>query len=291
MSDKRKILIQLDTDPLPSSFDRVVAVDAGVEELFSYGGIAPEHVKGLVHGAIFTRHPRDLKHTALFIGGSDVTAGEQVLAEARKHCIPPAKLQVSMMLDSNGANTTAAAAVWAAARQLDLANTASLVLAGTGPVGQRVAHLLARAGGQVRLASRHLERSATTVQRIVSAIPHAKLEPACTSDEAGLRKALAGCQAIFAAGAAGVCLLPKKLRTEFTDLKILLDMNAVPPVGIEGVDVFDNGKDRDGVICYGALGIGGTKMKLHKSALAKLFETNDLVLDIDEIYALATRLT
>jgi hypothetical protein len=57
------------------------------------------------------------------------------------------------------------------------------------------------------------------------------------------------------------------------------------------VDVFDNGKDRDGVICYGALGIGGTKMKLHKSALAKLFETNDLVLDIDEIYALATRLT
>src|SRR5579862_7251461 len=72
--DKRKILIQLDTDAQPSVFDRVVAIDAGADEVFSYGGVRPEQVQGLVHGAIFTRGPKDLKRTALFIGGSDVAA-------------------------------------------------------------------------------------------------------------------------------------------------------------------------------------------------------------------------
>src|SRR6266581_4744701 len=70
--DKRKILIQLDSDPLPSVFDRVVAIDAGVDELFSYGGVKPEQVRDLVHGAIFTRDTKELHRTALFIGGSDV---------------------------------------------------------------------------------------------------------------------------------------------------------------------------------------------------------------------------
>src|SRR6478752_5075882 len=114
MSEKRKILVQLDSDPQPSVFDRVVAIDAGADEVFSYGDVEPGDVKGLVHGCIFTRGPKDLHRTALFIGGSDVTAGEAVLAEVRKHLIPSYGLTVSVMLDSNGANTTAAAAVRAA---------------------------------------------------------------------------------------------------------------------------------------------------------------------------------
>ena len=115
MSDKRKILVQLDTDPHPSVFDRVVAVDAGVEYLFSYGGVKPEQVQALVHGAIFTRGPKDLHRTAVFVGGSDVAAGEAVLAASARALIPQYGLTVSVMLDSNGANTTAAAAVRAAA--------------------------------------------------------------------------------------------------------------------------------------------------------------------------------
>src|SRR5262245_65400232 len=126
--DKRKILVQLDTDPQPSVFDRVVAIDAGVDELFSYGGVKPEQVRDLVHGAIFTRGPDDLKRTAIFIGGSDVAAGERLLAEARKHLIPPARLCVSVLLDANGANTTAVAAVRAAARHGELKGTKALVL-------------------------------------------------------------------------------------------------------------------------------------------------------------------
>src|SRR5262245_13003715 len=106
--DKRKILIQLDSDPQPSVFDRVVAIDAGADEVFSYGGVKKEQVQGLVHGAIFTRGPKDLKSTAFFIGGSDVAAGEALLAEAQKHMIPQFGLRVSILFDANGANTTAA---------------------------------------------------------------------------------------------------------------------------------------------------------------------------------------
>src|SRR5215468_10336982 len=158
--DKRTILIQLDGDPHPSVFDRVVAIDAGVDELFSYGGVRPEQVAGLVHGAIFTRKPSDLKRTALFIGGSDVAAGEKLLAEAVKAMIPAFGLRVSVLLDANGANTTAAAAVRVAGKHLDLAAARALVLGGTGPVGQRVGLLLGRQGAHVRLASRQQARAA-----------------------------------------------------------------------------------------------------------------------------------
>src|SRR5262245_54937129 len=118
MADKLKILIQLDTDPQPSVFDRVVAVDAGADHMFSYGAVKPELVQALVHGAIFTRGPKDLHRTAIFVGGSDVAAGEAVLDAVRNAMLPDWGLQVSVLLDSNGANTTAAAAVRAAARHL-----------------------------------------------------------------------------------------------------------------------------------------------------------------------------
>lgn len=153
----KKILIQLDTDSLPSTFDRVVAIDAGVDELFSYGGVTPENVETLVHGAIFTRKPSDLANTAIFVGGSQVAAGTALLQAVRKAMFGPFK--VSVMMDSNGSNTTAAATVLAAARHLDLANTTAVVLGGTGPVGSRVAQLLLSQGATVRLVSRSLERS------------------------------------------------------------------------------------------------------------------------------------
>src|SRR5437879_6782082 len=86
--EKRKILIQLDSDPQPSVFDRVVAIDSGADEVFSYGAVTPEQVRDMVHGAIFTRGPKDLHRTAIFIGGSDVAAGERFLEEVRRHMLP-----------------------------------------------------------------------------------------------------------------------------------------------------------------------------------------------------------
>lgn len=284
---KRKILIQIDSDPQPSVFDRVVAIDAGADELFSYGGVQPEQVQAIVHGAIFTRGPDELKNTALFIGGSDVAAGERLLQEALKHMIPAAGLRVSVLLDANGANTTAAAAVRAAARHLDLNGLPALVLGGTGPVGQRVARLLARAGSQVSVGSRQQSRATGVCAEIARAVPNAQLRPVGTGTPEELDAALQGRALVVAAGAAGAVLLPRPVRERATGLKVVIDLNAVPPLGIEGVKAGDKAADRDGVLAYGAIGVGGTKMKVHRAAIARLFESNDQVLDAEEIYQLA----
>jgi len=289
--DKRKILIQLDSDAQPSSFDRVVAIDAGADEIFSYGGIKPEQVQGLVHGAIFTRGPKDLKSTAIFVGGSDVGAGEKLLKEALRHMIPQFGLRVSILLDANGANTTAAAAVRAAGRHLELKNAKALVLGGTGPVGQRVARLLAREGAEVRVGSRQQGRAATVCAELAGRIPGARLEPVATGSAGELASALEGRTLVIAAGAAGAVLLPADARGDCPTLKVAIDLNAVPPLGVEGVDVMDKGVERDGVICYGAVGVGDLKMKVHKIAIARLFESNQHVLDAEEVYQIATTLS
>lgn len=286
MSDKKKILIQLDTDAQASVFDRVVAVDAGTDFLFTHAGVTPAQVQGLVHGAIFTRGPKDLMSTAVFVGGSDVAAGEALLAEVRKSLIPQFGLSVSVMLDSNGSNTTAAAAVRAASKHLDLSKARALVLGGTGPVGQRVARLLARQGAHVRIGSRGLDRAQAVCAAIKARHPEADLEAIATGSSADGPKALEGRDLVIAAGAAGAVLLPARVRSQAKTLRVAIDLNAVPPVGIEGVDLGDKGALKDGVICYGALGVGGTKMKIHKLAIAKLFESNNHVLDAEEIYDL-----
>jgi hypothetical protein len=287
MSEKRKILIQLDTDPHPSVFDRVVAVDAGADHIFSYGLVKPEQVRGLVHGAIFTRGPKDLHHTAIFIGGSDVAAGEAVLAAVCKSVLPAWGLQVSVLLDSNGANTTAAAAVRAATRHLALKNAAALVLGGTGPVGQRVARLLALEEADVRLASRQLSRSQAASLAVREKVAGAKVTGVSTATPDELAKALNGCTLVIAAGAAGAVLLPKTARLACSTLRVAIDLNAVPPLGIEGIELADKAQQRDGSIGYGAVGVGGTKMKIHKAAIARLFDRNDFTIDAEGVYDIA----
>lgn len=290
MSDKPTILLHLDTDPHPSSFDRVVAVDSGVTHLFSYGGVTPKTVMPLVHGCIFTRDAKELHRTAIFIGGSDVAAGEAVLTEVKKHLLPQYGLTVSVMLDSNGSNTTAAAAVRAAGRHVNLDTCPSLVLGGTGPVGLRVARLLARHGGHVRIGSRQKDRAEAACQIVRDEVPGAAVEAVSVSSSADAPKALDGRELIVAAGAPGALLLPKKYRAAAKSLRLMIDLNAVPPAGIEGVEVTDKAVNRDGVIGYGAIGVGGTKMKIHKAAIADLFARKNACLDVDEIYQIALRI-
>jgi methylenetetrahydrofolate/methylenetetrahydromethanopterin dehydrogenase (NADP+) len=285
----KTILIQLDTDPLPSAFDRVVAVDAGVDELFSYGGVTRENVEPLVHGAMFTRGPGDLKQTAIFIGGSDVAAGEALLQRVTNTFFGP--IRVSVMMDSNGSNTTAAAAVLAAAKHLPLDGAEALVLGGTGPVGHRAAQLLALEKVRVRVASRSLERARQTCAAIEEAVAGARVAPVETRGETGLDEACRGAQLIVAAGAVGVQLLSAAQRTGLEALRVAIDLNAVPPAGIEGIEMTDKAKERDGVVCYGAIGVGGTKMKIHRAAIQRLFESNDQVLDTEAVYRIGQRLS
>jgi hypothetical protein len=287
-TSKPLILVQLDTDSQPSVFDGVVAVDAGVQHLFRHSGITPENVRDRVHGAIFTRGGDDLRYTALFIGGSDVAAGEAVLKAVKKAFFGP--MRVSVMLDSNGSNTTAAAAVLAARKHLDLAKTTALVLGATGPVGRRAVLLLAREGATVRVASRDAARAEQVCADVRQAVPAAKLSAHAAGKPDEAAEILKGCELVIAAGAAGVELLSKEALAAAQGLKVAVDLNAVPPAGIGGIEAFDKAVERGGVICYGPLGVGGTKMKIHKAGLKQLFERNDVVLDAAELYELGKSL-
>jgi hypothetical protein len=286
---KSKILLQPDPDTQPRVFYWGVALDSDVDQLLRHGGVSPEVVESLVHGTMFTRGPADLKSTAIFVGGSNVTEGERVFEAVQKCFFGP--MRVSVMIDSSGANTTAAAAVLAATRHVDLSGSTALVLAATGPVGHRVARLLARQGAAVRAASRSVSRAQEVCDAVTAVVDGARLSAHETSTDGGLQAALDGTDVVIAAGAAGIELLSSDARAAADALKVAVDLNAVPPSGIGGIDVMDQAAERDGALCYGAIGVGGLKMKIHKAAIRSLFESNDLVLDAEEIFAIGQELS
>jgi hypothetical protein len=283
----KTLLLQLDSSPQPSVFDRVVAFDAGADEVMSYGGVTAETVRDLVHGAIFTRGPKHLHMTAIFIGGSDMALGERLLAAVRKAFFGP--LRVSVMLDSNGSNTTAVAAV-AKMRQLigSLEGRPVVVTAGSGPVGLRAAGLFAKAGARVTVTSRRAGDG--TLSETIRKRFGGSIREVAMADSSGASQALDGAEMVLNAGPAGVCLIPRAAWAGRAGLRVVADVNAVPPLGVEGIEVTDDGAAREGATTFGALGIGGLKMKIHKACIAKLFEKSDLILDAESIAELAETL-
>ena len=283
----KHILIQLDCDPQPSTFDAVVAIDAGADVLLRHGGVTPETVEPLVHGAMFTRGGDDLKATAIFIGGSDAAAAEAGAERVRRTFFGP--VRVGVVVDPNGANTTASAAVIAAARHVAIGpDCRAVVLGGTGPVGQRVARLLAGKAAQVTLASRSAAKAADAVHRIVAAVPQATVAP--VTDRGPLAAAIAAADVIVAAGAAGVTLLDEAGRRRASAARVIIDLNAVPPAGIEGVLATDKARPDGQAVLYGALGVGGTKMKIHKAAIARIFTDTSAFLDAEDLLAIGEQL-
>jgi hypothetical protein len=280
----KKLLYQFDTDPLPAVFDNVVAYDGGADQVTAYGGVDLRNVGGLVDGAIFTRAPKDKKSTAIFIGGSNMAAGEALLEAVRKKFF--AGFRVSVMLDSNGSNTTAAAAVAWIAHSTALAGKRVVILAGTGPVGMRAAYMLSLEGARVSLSSRTLARAQTACEAIKArfGVDVAPLEGA--NDETRARD-IQGAHVVLSTGAAGVQLLEEHYWKDSRTLELLCDANATPPAGIEGIDVMDKAASRNGKTVFGAIGFGALKIALHRACIARLFESNDVVLDAEQIYALA----
>lgn len=283
----KKILIQFDSDRQPAVFDAVTAYDAGIDVLLQYGDVQPAEVRDLVYGAMFTRGPADLKNTAVFIGGIDVAKGEALLKEAVGALFDP--LRVSVMLDANGCNTTAAAAVVKVISSVPVAGEKVVVLAGTGPVGQRTAALLAEEGAEVLLTSRTSERAEAACLAVKERFGTTVM-PAAAADLEATRAALDGACAVVCTGVEGVQLVPEDLWKTHASLRVLADVNAVPPLGVEGTKATWNGKEVDGKLLFGALGIGDLKMKVHKRSIARLFESNDLVLDAEGIMATAKEL-
>jgi len=284
----RKILLHLDSSPFPSVFDRIVAYDAGADEVLSYGGVTEDAVRDLVHGAIFTRGPKDLHCTAIFIGGTDLATGERLLAAVSSTFFGP--LRVSAMLDSNGSNTTAVAAVAKLMQAVgDVGGRRVVVVAGTGPVGTRAAGLLARAGADVTITSLRAEEASAATARIRERFG-GTVRAVIVPDPSHVGDALGDAELVLNAGPAGVQLVPKSAWAGRRSIRAIADLNAVPPLGIAGIDVNDAGVDRGGAKAFGALGIGNFKMKIHKRCIAKLFERNDLVLDAETIEDVAREL-
>lgn len=282
------LLLQLDTSRLPSVFDQVVAYDAGADRIMSYGGVMETDVRDLIHGCIFTRGPKDLHHTAVWIGGSNMTAGEQLLAMALDAMFGP--LRVSVMLDSNGCNTTAVAAVVKIEQALGaVRGKRAVILAGTGPVGQRAAGLLARGGADVLITSRKAEQG-ERARRAIAERFEVEVEMRPMANPAEARSVVEGAEILLSSGPAGVLMVPKATWTTVKNLKVAVDLNAVDPLGIEGIELQDAGTVRDGVVCFGAFGVGNFKTKLHKACVAKLFTRNDLVLDAEAIADVAREL-
>jgi len=285
---KPSILLQLDTDPQPSVFDAVVAVDAGVDHLFRHANVRPEAVRDLVYGLLFTRGGDDLKRSAVFVGGSDFEAGEAVLQAVRDTCFGP--FRVSVLHDSKGANTTASAAVLAVELSLGGPSAwkqAKVAILGMGPVGRTIARLLVRLGVTVWFGDPDEARLDQAMDRLDT---EGVFEPFRIQADQDWQSLLKGASVIIAAGPAGVEVLPTITRDRFPHLKAAVDLNAVPPHGLGGVRPTDSDQDRDGVRVWGALGVGAIKMKIHKAVVRALFDGEPTVFDVDQVVAVGRQI-
>lgn len=283
----KKLLFQFDTDAHASTFDTVVAYDGGADHVIGHANVSPENVGGLVDGCIFTRAPKDKKNTAIFIGGSNMAAGEALFKAVQKQFFPG--FQVSVMLDSNGSNTTAAAAVAKIASSTRLAGKQAVILAGTGPVGQRAAAMLALEGASVTITSRSLanaEQACAAVKQRFGVEINAVAAPDFDSRAA----AIANANIILATGAAGIELLKPEHWQNHPHLEVIADANATPPVGIGGTNMMDKGELREGKIVWGAIGFGALKLALHRACIGKLFDSNKQVFDAEIIFELAKQM-
>lgn len=280
----KKLLFQLDTDMHPAVFDSVVAYDGGADHVIGHGNVTPDNVAPLVEGTIFTRAPKEKRFTAIFVGGSDMAAGQELFKAVQKMFF--ADFRVSVMLDSNGSNTTAAAGVAKLMSSGAVKGKKAVVLAGTGPVGMRAAALLAREGADVSLTSRDQQRADQACKAIAERF-EVNVTPIEAKDNAARAKAIADAQVVFATGAAGAELLSEDDWANNKTIELMADANATPPLGIGGTGMMDKGKDYDGRIMWGAIGFGTLKLALHRACIDKLFEAHDQVFDAENIFDLA----
>ncbi len=281
----KKLLFQLDTDEHPAVFDTVVAYDGGADHVIGHGNVTPENVTPLVEGAIFTRAPKEKQFTALFVGGSDMVAGEKLYKAVQKNFF--ADFRVSVMLDSNGSNTTAAAGVAKLLSSGDIKGKKAVVLAGTGPVGRRAAVMLAKEqAAEVIISSRDAGRAEQACKDINTSFG-VDITPAGADDCDSRGKLIEDAQVVFATGAAGAELLKPEHWESNSNIELMADANATPPLGIGGTDMMDRGTDRHGKIIWGAIGFGTLKLAVHRACIAKLFESKDQLFDAEEIFELA----
>src|SRR5690349_5748152 len=226
---------------------------------------------------------------AVWVGGKRVSAGEEIFAQVQKAFFGP--FRVSVMLDSNGCNTTAATTIARIAKHRALEGTRAAVL-GLGAVGLRSAVLLQNEGcEQVVLSALPPELFGDDrPYRPPHGLEVARvrgLDVQEPGNRAELEALLDGMQIVLAAGPSGVRVLGKDFWLRHQTIELVADYNAADPLGVEGTKATDDLKDYDGKLVLGALAIGGPKMKVHKACVRRMFEGNEEVLDTEAVYEIA----
>lgn len=290
----KKILTYVSPERYASLFDIIVAYDSGVDIVVPYCNIDIEDIGDIVHSCVFTRHPKYLKNTAIFIGGHDVNKGEKFMSKVLETLNElPDMFRISVVADPDGAYTTSSASVVKIKNSIqgNLNGLNATVLAGTGPVGQRVSVLLAREGCNVTITSRKLKRAEDTC-KMIREIYKVKVKAFEVNSNEKTEEAVSNSDIVVATGHEGVTVLPKEIWSKFPKIKIMADVNAVPPYGIEGVDPMDDRKEIEkGKIGIGALAIGNLKMKCHYGAVKKLFKEKGVIFDLERVYKIAESIT
>ncbi len=270
------LLFYIDTDAKASPFDICMAYDVGYDAVIPYENVNPEDARNITQDALLSRGPKGVKHTAFMIGGKNAERSEEVFQAVKDSMFPPFK--TSIIIDPAGAYTTAAAMVAKAENALITNKLGELkdktcAIMGTGAVGQIAAVLLAKMGCKVMIASLNPKRAdgkehaegigkllakdhGVQVQGVFAPTPASKIEIIQKSD------------VIMCAGVKGVRIIDKEMLKDVKHMKLLLDINAVPPFGVEGIELKDDMKEMlPGIFVIGALSVGDLKHKVEKEML------------------------
>lgn len=293
--EKPYILHMLTTEKNLSPFDVNMALDAGWTAAIPYLNVEMSEVQGLVQDAIFSRSPAGVRRTGLFIGGRDAEGAVERLRKAQASMVPP--FEISAFADPSGAFTTAAAMVAIVERELetrfhtDLVGKKVLALGGTGPVGQIAATLAAKAGAEVRLIGRQLEKAEAIAHLCNTAFGEGQTQIIGDAD-AHKAELILEADVVFATAAAGIEVLGADLVASAPLLKVAADVNAVPPSGIAGLDALHRGAviqgSLSGAVGVGALAIGNVKYKTQSALLKRMRESERPVfLSFDDAFEVA----
>jgi len=278
----KKILVYLSNESQPSLFDLIVAYDSDVDVVLPYGNITKDDITNMVYGCIFTRRPKKLINTAILIGGDDSDLADKMMKKAKKTFF--GDFNVSIMADPNGNSTTSAATVAKIKDKLeDLSGMNVTVLAGTGPVGERVSVLMCREGAKVILTSRKQEKAEKVCTKIKEKYDR-DVTPMQVSNDSECLQAVKGADIVIATGKAGIQLMSKNVWSQCPSIKVLADVNAYPPAGIEEVDTRDDAKEVDGKFLFGAVAIGDLKTKGMRDVIRKMYEEKGAFMDLEKIY-------
>jgi methylene-tetrahydromethanopterin dehydrogenase len=294
------LLFYLDTDVKASPFDICMAYDAGYNAVIPYENIIPEDVKSIVLDALLSRGPKAVKHTCFLIGGKNAERAEQVFEAMKDAMFPPFK--ASIIVDPAGAYTTAAAMVAKAEYALETSKlgelkTKTVAILGTGSVGQIAAVLLAKMGCNVTIASINPKRvdgkeHAEGIAKLLAKDHGVQVEGIFAPTPASKIEIIKKADVVMCAGVMGVRIIDKEMLNEVKTMKVLIDINAVPPFGVEGIELKDDMREMlPGIFTIGALTVGDLKHKLEKEILRDALANGKDVYNYNTDLPLARKLT